>query len=377
MRIALAILLALHGAIHLMGFLKWSGLGVVPQLTGRTLLLLSPAAGRVFGWFWLLACLTLATGAALLIARSGGWWVLALSGVVLSQALVVLAWPDAKFGTLANLLILVPVIAAAAHVRFEKRAHAEVRALLARSSGAPVSSVAAANLQHLPVPVQSWLEGSGTVGRERVRTVRLKQRGELRASLDGAWMPAQAEQYFSIVDPGFVWMVDATMLGFLPVTGRDRYADGAGEMLIRAASLVTVAHANDPKIAHGAMLRFLAETVWFPSAALSPFIEWERVDGTSAKATMRQAGLVASAMFTFGERGRVLGIHAERYLGGGKDAKLTPWRVSFSEWRAFDGVEIPSRGDVVWKLPAGDFSYYRWEIVDLEYDRSELYHEPQ
>jgi hypothetical protein len=78
--------------------------------------------------------------------------------------------------------------------------------------------------------------------------------------------------------------------------------------------------------------------------------------------------LVASAVFTFDAEGRVIGLQAERYLGGGADAKLTPWSVSCSEWRAFRGIGIPSRGEVLWKLESGDFSYYRWEILDLEHN---------
>jgi hypothetical protein len=28
---------------------------------------------------------------------------------------------------------------------------------------------------------------------------------------------------------------------------------------------------------------------------------------------------------------------------------------------------VPVRGDVRWKLKAGDFTSYRWEITDIEY----------
>ena len=73
------------------------------------------------------------------------------------------------------------------------------------------------------------------------------------------------------------------------------------------------------------------------------------------------------------EQGRALAIRAERYLGGGADAKLTPWTVPCSEWRVIHGVQVPTRGGVVWKLPSGDFDYYRWEILDIEYNRAELY----
>jgi hypothetical protein len=34
---------------------------------------------------------------------------------------------------------------------------------------------------------------------------------------------------------------------------------------------------------------------------------------------------------------------------------------------------VPVRGEVVWELESGDFSYYRWEILDVEVNRPALY----
>jgi hypothetical protein len=182
-------------------------------------------------------------------------------------------------------------------------------------------------------------------------------------------MPARAEQYFSVDPPGFVWVVDTTAMGIIPVAGRDKYVRGHGNMLIKAASLVNLVNAADPKIDQGSMLRFLGEIIWFPSAALSSKIGWEPIDATSARATLSDGRTSVSAVFSFDERGRVLGLRAERYLGGGAEAKLTPWVVSCSEWRTFEGIQVPSRGDVGWILSSGTFSYYRWEITDLQFNR--------
>jgi Family of unknown function (DUF6544) len=66
-------------------------------------------------------------------------------------------------------------------------------------------------------------------------------------------------------------------------------------------------------IDQGAELRFLAEIVWLPSAALSPYVEWEAIDVTSAKATMRHRGVPVSAVFYFDERGRFSRLTADRY----------------------------------------------------------------
>jgi hypothetical protein len=66
----------------------------------------------------------------------------------------------------------------------------------------------------------------------------------------------------------------------------------------------------------------------------------------------------------------VVGLRAERWLGGGEAALRTPWFVTCWEWRRFDGVEVPVRGEVGWDLAEGTFVYYRWEITGLEIDVS-------
>lgn len=372
MRVLLTTLLAIHGAIHILGFLKWSRLANVPQLTGRLLVPLSAAGDRIFAAGWLAACVMLLAAAALRLSTQNNWWAVALAGVLVSQAVIIVAWPDAKVGTIANLIILLPVIVAAAHAHFEKRVDAEAAALLAEAS-VDTRVVTPNDLRGLPEPVAKWLAVSGVVGHPRAATVRLHQRGELRTKQDASWMPARAEQYFSTHPPGFIWRVGATMMGFMPITGRDRYVAGHGHMLIKAASLVNLANAADSAIDLGSMLRYLAEIIWFPSAALGPYISWEPMDATHARATMRYAGQSALAVFTFDGSGRAVRFDAERPLGGGNDAKITPWFGTSSEWRPFEGIEVPTRGEVGWQLPSGTFVYYRWEILDVEFNRAELF----
>jgi len=263
-------------------------------------------------------------------------------------------------------------VTAAAKRRFHDRVDGEARALLAASSGS-AAVVEAQELDKLPPPVRRWLVASGTVGHPRATTVRLKQRGELRTGPDKPWMPVAAEQYFSVDPPGFVWGVNARMMGVLPIAGRDRYADGHGHMLIKLASFLTVADGVGAEIDQGAMLRYLGEIVWFPSAALSDTITWEAIDTRSARATMVYGGTSASAVFTFGDDGRLTSLSAQRYMSAGGGARLEKWVIPVTESRIVRGIDMPVRGNAVWKLPAGDFDYYRWEITDVEVNHPALY----
>jgi hypothetical protein len=369
---ALTGLLGLHGAIHLLGFLKWSRLKPVPQLSGRTLIPLSLQAQSLFAAGWMVALLLLLFAAVLRVGRQATWWWAALPGLLLSQGLITIAWPDAKAGTIANALILIAVVLAAGHARFVQRIDGEARTLLAGASAPRGGPVAPTELERLPAPVRRWMGESGATTRPRIATARLRQKGTLRMKPEGPWMPIAAEQYFSVDPPAFVWRVDSKMMRVLPIAGRDRYAGGRGRMLIKAGSIVPIVDAADAKIDQGAMLRYLGEIIWFPSAALGPSISWEPVDAKHARATLRDAGASVSAVFTFDGHGRVIRFDAQRYLGGGDDAKLTPWFASCTSWRRFEGIEVPSAGEVGWELPAGPFIYFRWEILDLAFNRTDL-----
>lgn len=356
-RLALTLLLALHGGLHLIGLRG-------PSAEGANASSWSP------GIAWLFACALLIAAAALVYARLELFVVPTVLGVLLSQVLIVSSWSLAKAGTIPNLLIAVLALLAWSELRFQRTTHEAVDALFS-GLGPSVAAVDEAQLAPLPAPVQRWLRASGVVGRPAARTLRLRQRGRIRTSPERPFMEATAEQYFRFDEPSFVWEVRIQRP--FPIAGRDSYREGRGHMLITLAGLVPVVDARGPQIDQGTLLRYLGESSWFPSVALSPYIRWRAVDDNRAEATMTYRGVSASALFTFAEDGRFLSLRAQRYLGAGEAAKLEQWLVPARAWGTRGGIHMPVAGDVIWKLAEGDFNYYAWEIVEAEFDVPERY----
>jgi hypothetical protein len=293
MRYAIVILFVIHALIHLIGVSKQWEWAQATASSGSALRVPTALSNRM-GGLWLAACVTLIVAALLLIRGNDRWWLVALGGVLLSQFLVTFSWSVAKAGTAMNLVLGLAILVGWAHARFVKDGETIARDLLARASSAQATIVGVDEIGRLPAPVRRWLEGAGVVGKPRALNVRLKQRGGLRTSPDGDFMPAIADQYFSVAEPAFVWRVRVAMFQ-LPVYGRDSYIDGRGHMLIKALGLVRVADATGEQIDQGTLLRFLGETVWFPSAALQPYVHWEVIDEASARATMTYGNVTASA----------------------------------------------------------------------------------
>jgi hypothetical protein len=215
--------------------------------------------------------------------------------------------------------------------------------------------------------VQRWLRWARVVGTQRPVSVRLKQTGQFRLTEGGGWLPFRAEEYYTTDPPGFVWSVTLRLAGLLPISGRDRYFEGRGDIEMRLLSLVPVARSRGRGLDQGALLRYLNEIMWFPAAAVSPYIRWEGVDANAARATLSYRGVTASATFMFDAQDRLINMVARRYNDA--RARVETWSTPLNAYGEFEGVRVPVAGEGVWTYDSGDFPYIRLRITELQYNR--------
>lgn len=361
-----SIILLIHGLIHFLGFLKAFEIGNVTQLT--------VGISRPSGIIWLIVAALFLITALTYVMNYNLWPVFAMIAVVVSQILIITVWNDAKFGTIANLIILLAALPALGNVMFNDKVGAEHEELLERVSQPPDRTLNEEDFQHLPDIVQSWLKNSGVPGKPDVTFVRLKQTGKMKTSPEGKWMEFNAVQYFDTKRPAFNWSVNVRMMPLVHLSGRDKLTNGQGEMIIKLLSLINVVNEKkNEKINSGTMLRYLGEICWFPAAALNEYVSWEEIDEFSAKATLAIDGEEVSGIFRFSENGEMKSFEAERYYGGGQDAALQRWVVETVESSTFDGYRVPGKSSVTWKLPEDDFTWLQLEITDLEVNKVERY----
>ncbi|MCK4234125.1 hypothetical protein KAX75_06820 [candidate division WOR-3 bacterium] len=277
---------------------------------------------------------------------------------------------------LVILIIIIIIIAssiAIGNIIFNRQVKREVTEMFEKSKKIKPKVITEADIEGLPEPVQRWLKYSQVIGKERTLSVRLKQKGFFRQKKDKNWMPFKAEEYYTTDSPAFIWYTTMKATPFLSITGRDMYYEGKGNMLIKLLSLITVADAIGEEITQGTLLRYLNEIMWFPTAALSDYIEWDPIDSKSAKATMSYQDVTASAVFYFNEQGEFTNMIAERYMDIDGQFSLEKWSTPISEYGEFNGIRIPIKGEGVWHLKSGDFSYIRLEITDIEYNNPSIY----
>ncbi|MCC6459104.1 MAG: hypothetical protein IT260_01460 [Saprospiraceae bacterium] len=361
LRILFALLLLLHGLIHLMGFAKAFKYAEISQLQTNI--------SRPAGLLWLLSAGLFAVAAAMFLFQKQSWWMPAVPAVLLSQLLIIQGWQDAKFGTIANVLVLAGIVLGYAAWNLNQQINRELQAF--RQAPIPAEVVMTRDmLASLPAVVQRWLEHSNCIGKPLARTVQLRQTGTMRSGPEGKWMPLEAEQHIRVQQPGFYWSAKVAMAPYLSMSGRDRYQDGKGHMFFKFLSLIPVADSQGPAIDQGCLLRYLAEIMWYPSAALEDYIHWEGIDSLSAKATIRWGEVEASGVFSFTPEGDVDHFDALRYYDRKTGATLEKWHIENDPtgFRDFNDIRIPARSRVSWLLAEGEFTWLRLDITELDYD---------
>ncbi len=94
-----AVVVVLHGLIHLLGGVKGFGWAEVTALTEPISTLLGVA--------WLIAALLVVLAGVMLATAARSWWIVGAVAAVVSQGVILTSWTDAKAGTLVNVVLLV------------------------------------------------------------------------------------------------------------------------------------------------------------------------------------------------------------------------------------------------------------------------------
>ena len=251
---------------------------------------------------------------------------------------------------------------------FSRLVHSDVQALSARAPGGGTRVVTEEMLGGVPEPVQRYLRYTGVVGKPFVQGVYLRQKGRVRVGAGERWIPLAAQEWFSVRPPGFVW--DATMrVAGIPVGRvRDMYHNGQGGMLVKVASLVTVADAQGGEMDQGSMMRYLSEMMWFPSAFLEDNISFEAINATSAHVTLTDQGKTATATLFFDSAGRLTNFVAQRYAVTGGRGDLRTWSAPVTGYGEFEVLKLPARVRAVWKLTEGDREDIDIILTELHHD---------
>jgi len=225
-------------------------------------------------------------------------------------------------------------------------------------------------IRDLPDPVYRYMQYTGVVGQPWVENVWLSQVGKFRQERDKPWMPMTAEQTYTTNPAGYVWRAKFKLAGIPLMRATDRYEAGKGHMQGKLAGIINLFDVQGEKLDQGAMLRYLSEMIWFPTAFLGPNIRWESMDVDSARVTFTDHGKSVQGVMYFDEEGRFTNFRTKRYREIAGAFSLDPWSTPMTEYGKMAGLNLPIKGQAVWNLEAGDLPYIDLAITEIKYNQN-------
>jgi len=365
MRIALALVLLLHALIHLMGFAKAFGYAALPQLT--------MPISRPMGMLWLLAALLMGAAAVALWTVPKAFWILAVAGLVVSQAVIVASWADARWGTVLNVVVLAAIVYGAfawgpfgLRSEYERLVERAQDGLAARPNAPAVTE---ADLAPLPAAVQRYLRFTGVVGQPRVRAFQVRMVGRIRGAADAPWMPFVAEQH-SYFDPPrrYFWM-DARRTG-VPIDGLHAYTEQGASMRIRLLSMIPVVDLSGATLTRTETVTLLNDmAIMAPATLIDPSIRWREIDARQVEATYTNGPNTVRAVLVFDESGALVDFWSDDRPALASDGvTLQPqrWSTPIGGYRAQGPYRLASRGEARYSAPTGEYAYIVFDSLDVK-----------
>lgn len=280
-----------------------------------------------------------------------GKWFLIASGVIALSAIV---------GVLIG------------QAREASRAERMAATLLQNASHSVCVTVDFASLSELPAPVTRYFRHVLTDGQKHIRVAKMQQSGLLRTTTKTeTWSSFTANQRVVPPATGFVWNARVEMPLSAHVRVLDSYIAGVGAGRVSLLSAFAVASETGvPELNSGALHRYLAEAVWYPTALLpQPGVVWSPIDDRAAMATLTDRGTSVSLEFRFNEIGEVTSIYSPGRFGRfGDGYKRVPWEGHFRDYQVQAGMRVPLQGEVGWYENEALQSVWKGNVVDAQYE---------
>ena len=355
----------IHGLIHFLGFSKAFGYGNITQLTKE----ISKPTGLV----WFATAMLFIICIALYLLKKDSWVYFALIAVVLSQILIINNWQDAKFGTIANVIILIVAIIGFFQIQFKNEYKNEVKIGIEESKSIQKSILNESEIAYLPAPVQKYIRYTGFLNKPIVNNFRVDFVGKIRDHAKPVWMELTSEQYNFIKTPTRLFYLDASMKG-LPVGGFHSFKNGIAFMDVRLLSIFKVEYQSGAVMNTSETVTFFNDMcVMAPGALIDKRIEWLEVVGNKVKASFTNNGITISAWLYFNEKGELINFDSEDRSALGKNGETIKlkWSTPMRDYKDINGYRLATYAETIYSYPEGDFTYATFELKDIGYNLSE------
>lgn len=217
-------------------------------------------------------------------------------------------------------------------------------------------------IDHLPEPLRAFVIRSlSGADNDDVAGIQLEQRGEMRLSPGGEFMPFTAEQFIAARRTRFLWHARVRMAPFVTAVVDDAFEGGHGRLDAKVWGVLPVARGRGELIDRGEIQRYLAELPFCPFAFLhNPDLRYRSLGAREVRVFIGEE--TCRVDLRFDGEGDLRETFSDTRARG---KQVQPWRGRYHDYRNFGSLRVPARAEVSWE-PAGDpFVYWRGELLSL------------
>lgn len=242
----------------------------------------------------------------------------------------------------------------------------EVKTLFSQSRNISTQVFRKDQLEELPEPVQRYFNLVLKEGQPYLSYARIRHVGQFKTGIDKKWINIKGEQYATTEKPGFIWKGTTTAF-----VAKDMFISDKGRLVVSILSLFNIVNASGEQYDKGELLRWLGESVMYPTNFLpSERLKWSPIDSNTAKLYFNYKGLSLYFKIKFNEIGEITEMKTKRYMD---EKNLETWLIKTTDYKIFNNVLIPTAFDVIWKLKKVDFSYAKFIITEVEYNKPKIF----
>ncbi|MCX7999780.1 MAG: hypothetical protein N3A69_12660 [Leptospiraceae bacterium] len=217
-------------------------------------------------------------------------------------------------------------------------------------------------IKNLPEPLKKYLRVSGYINTPVPINANVYWKESwLKLSPDKDWGKLETTQFNSVKPLGRVAYMKFESM---PLSARDLYRDGYGEMNGKLFNSIKVVFDNSKEVAQSALITVFCEFMFIPGYLFLENVKWEQIDINSVRGTLEDNGFQVSGIFYFNKEG--LFTHFETYDRYYSTGNNTYKKVKFSaiveSYKMQDKLKICEKVKIVWHLPEGDYEYYKGVI---------------
>jgi hypothetical protein len=341
-----------------MGFAKAFGYGNITQLTKYI--------SKANGLLWFLVAILFVMATVLFLLKKESWPYIAIIAAVISQILIITVWKDAKFGSIANIIILIVAIAAWASQNFETHFRNDAKANLLRTNNFQTDLLTERDIKSLPLPVQKYLWYCDVVNKPKVTNIKIVFDGEMRDK-GKDFFKFNSVQYNFFDNPARLFFMKAKMYGTI-VPAYHCYQNAHATMQVKLFGVFNVVNVKGTEMNKAETVTVFNDIcLMAPAALIDKRIEWTSIDSLSAKATFTNGTNKITAILYFNEQGQLINFTSDdRYAIS--DMKQYRFSTPVKNYKMIDGRNVPTYGETIWHYPDGEFVYGKFTLKSIEYN---------